>query len=41
MLRSDGAGQEHYPDGTLKQVWTKRDPAGGRTAVAGAKPDPD
>ena len=21
-LRSDGAGQEHYPDGTLKQVWT-------------------
>jgi len=22
MLRSDGAGQEHYPDGTLKQVWT-------------------
>jgi len=22
MLRSEGAGQEHYPDGTLKQVWT-------------------
>jgi len=21
-LRFDGAGQEHYPDGTLKQVWT-------------------